>query len=491
MGCAGEAVGGGCAVTEEPLRRLFSSSYDSVTQRERLLHAARPDPFLLRYRARLRLDAILSGSIVVTDAQLLDGAFFLRQTPDQLMESVDLGAGPQTLTVRTRRSNLAEALVATVTDPDTGLVRPFEFSAIGDDRERQALWAHLQRLAESGTRAPRDLDELEHLLRRSDIAATRLDPVVAAWRRWDEAARSGRVGLECYQDRPLDLGKALGQASKDEVSPEGLRSALPQEAELVSWLQDALLGESPSRSAMYAEIRRRAHDAEARDHLMRWLDKVFGLAFCVQHDCIDFDQEAPAALRPVRAHGHHAGGGRKVDDETLDALVEAGMTAEVRSDFMPRLALLDDERLRDWADDQRDRLAAWRTDGRPRELRHALRELEESLALHVSARRLRTEAGLETPAKPLVGSRTYQTRQAVQLVKRWGGAAATAGAPALAALMVHGSIETVLGAWWFGTAATATIEGGRAIHRRARGNATVITTDIAMARRRQDAGHSE
>jgi hypothetical protein len=471
-------------VIEEPLRRLFSSSYDSVTQRERLRQSVRRDPFLLRYRARLRLDAILSGSIVVTDAQLLDGAFFLWQTPEQLMESVDLGAGPRTLIVRTRRSDLAEALVATVTDPDTGLVRPFEFSAIGDDRERQELSAYLERLAESGARGPRDLDELEQLLRRSDVAAEGLDAVVPAWRRWAAAAESGTVSLESYQDRPVDLPRALDKASTDEASPDGLRAALPLEAELVSWLEDALLGESPSRSTMYAEIRRRAHDDDARDHLMRWVDKIFGLAFCVQHDCIDFDQEAPAALRPVKTHGGHGGKARQVDDETLDALVEAGMTAEVRSDFMPRLALIDDSHLREWADDQRDRLAAWRTEGRPRELRHALQELEESLALHVSTRRLRTEAGLETSAKPLVGSRTHQTRQAIQLIKRWGGAAATAGAPALAALMVHGSVETVLGAWWLGTAATATMEGGRAIHHRARGNATIITTDIAMARRR-------
>lgn len=132
--------------------------------------------------------------------------------------------------------------------------------------------------------------------------------------------------------------------------------------------------------------------------------------------------------------------------ETLDALVDAGMTADVPSDFMPRLALIDGSHLREGADDQRNRLAAWRTDGRQRELRHALQELEESLARHVTPRELRDAVGLETAAKALVGDRTQQALQVMQLIKRWGGGAAASGIPALIALTTPAPIGTVVGA---------------------------------------------
>lgn len=108
--------------------------------------------------------------------------------------------------------------------------------------------------------------------------------------------------MKNYEGQPLNLPGALDLSSRDEESPDELCAALPDDAELVSSLEAALCGENPRRSAMHAEIRRRAHRDDARDHLMRWVDKVFGPAFRDQHDCIDFDHEVTPALRPVGAH---------------------------------------------------------------------------------------------------------------------------------------------------------------------------------------------
>lgn len=70
--------------------RMLVADFDSVRQAE-LWTATGREPALQRWRAALRAADLLSQEIVVTDAQLLDGIYFLLLGPDGIAETLGRG----------------------------------------------------------------------------------------------------------------------------------------------------------------------------------------------------------------------------------------------------------------------------------------------------------------------------------------------------------------------------------------------------------------
>ncbi|WP_148574453.1 hypothetical protein [Nocardioides caldifontis] len=454
-------------------RRLFSSAYDSVRQRERA-QAAGGNESILRALlvSTLRLDLILSGQVILTDAQLLDGALFAGADPSRLGEAVSFMGDGAPVVVRTRGSDLEQSLVGLLTDPRTGHIKPFEFSLLPKD-DRARVMGHLEQAAAMGKRAPTSLGEVLENIVAAGVAPEECERLRRHWRRWCAIADSSSdfVVFEPYSLGSLDMQDAVDRHESDDPLPED-----GDDTRLGAVLAElkAMLVEGGSRTAAYGKARAELEDGFDRLAAKRSIDRIFTIAFGVQHGCEDFAASWDLPLRPISAASRSPGSA--VPHTVLEELAEQGLCdITLPSDFMARLALVSDAKLRLWAAEQRDALARWRDESRDQgpALRRAMEGLEELLASDVTPQVVEYELLGRVP-EALNQSRWGRFSQ---LVKRHLGTAAEgAGVGAdLANLSGVGTLQSVV------SLSARPMQG---VARRTLGNPAIITTDVALPRRR-------
>ena len=185
-----------------------------------------------RFRAALRLSHLVSTSILVTDAQLLDGICFLAAGPSGIANMLGVSDdAPLPIVVLSRRADLGDALEAMSANPG------FE-------------WSSANALAVAG-----DGLKLQH----GDLVASR--------NAWVDAARTGRIVVEPFgADFPL---------------AELLRQS-PAPAELPADLT-AQLRATVNRSHARALIREAAITSAMRDSAERWWNNAYAATLARQH----------------------------------------------------------------------------------------------------------------------------------------------------------------------------------------------------------------
>jgi len=134
---------------------LYSDLYDSVAQRLVLEVLQQKEAKLIRlYSNRVFFELARRDKVILTDNQLLDGAFFLRWLP-LLERQIRAGAPIPRLVLKLRGQREGRP------DPDTALccffsdglkVRPYEFSAIADNKARKAVYRALMHLEVEGAK---------------------------------------------------------------------------------------------------------------------------------------------------------------------------------------------------------------------------------------------------------------------------------------------------------------------------------------------------
>lgn len=459
-------------------RRLFSVVYDSVRQRDFVAarvgqrgQAGLELSLQANLHGRLRLDAILSGQVVVTDAQVLDGPLFAAVTPAEVSAALGFLPGPAAqLVVRARGGDLHGSVLGLVTDADTGTIKPFLFSLIADDVEQAKVDHYLHGLRGRGQRAPTELGELEAHLRRAGLDEHWLTVMRSHWSTWTASAvgsdqDGAAIAVEPFRPGRPDLAHAVALADLDGDRPDQLVDGLsPIGAGLVIEVREAMIAGRPLRTDLYRSVDAAFGTGEsvaaALESLMikQYVDKIFGLAFREQHGCEDFDSIGLIPAQPIAA-----GVGQRADPRLLEQL-EREMLCDIGipSDFLARLAFAGSEDLEDWAEEYADDLVRWRgeedTGG---SLRRALGGLEELLATVVPPQRVARRLGMALPP----GRRRAGI---MQLVRRHGGDVAGIASPE------------------FGTLASVVrliVGGGTAAGRFLLGNPAIITTDVALPRR--------
>jgi hypothetical protein len=457
-------------------RRLLAAFYDSVVQRDYVEAAAGATDVdwvsTAILSSRLRLDLILSGTVVLTDAQLLDGALFARSTPLELEALLRITPwSTNSVVVRTRAPSLESSLLGLVTAKE-GRVKSFEFSIL-DEPHRSEVTDYLREQAANGSDAPTSLDSLMSLLGTAGVPRADVDRVSSHWARWIEHLDATQVhdpvvGVENFTLGDLDFDRAIQLHDRDEPMWEAeVEGASKSAGRAVEQVRQSIL-RARDRSLIYADIRAAVSDPYGQQLLFDYVDRVFGFAFALQHECED---HASTWRLPVQ---RVAGGrrGQPMNASDMEELARFGLCEYwMPSDFMARLALVDPGYLTVWALEMIDPLRRWRDEtGGGSVLRPALTELEDLLATAVTPSSVAYSL-LGTVPKPRL--RSAWDRLAYW-IKRYA-----AGTGTDAALQLVDAAGGQRLSQFVSLMATP----AREVARQVLGNPAVLSTDIAWPRR--------
>jgi hypothetical protein len=219
-----------------PSRRLFNNNYDSLEQKRRAkelrkafvayrrgVTAELPDVNDLLYAellGRVRMDLVLSGTLVLTDAQLLDGALFMRVAADEFLSDLEIpGLTGSPIEIMRRGDSLAESLVAMLNRK--GVAKPFEFSCLST-ADSQRVYAELRRLQDEGLPGPTDLDGIDALFTGCRVPKRVREHLRQSWDSWDSMASSGRLPARKWEGDYL-VDRAIEDANK--TAKEDIRLA--------------------------------------------------------------------------------------------------------------------------------------------------------------------------------------------------------------------------------------------------------------------------
>jgi hypothetical protein len=152
------------------LGRVLISELDSLVQ-ARLFRASRsrPEDAIETLTAYLRVGSLVADRVVITDAMLLDGAYFLTLGPTGVAAALGRGAGPLPLLVTSPHASLAEALRSRL-------------------RKRGFQWS---------------LDSTP--LGRAAGAKRWPTSTASAWQEWISASERGLIDVEMQVDEPLTM----------------------------------------------------------------------------------------------------------------------------------------------------------------------------------------------------------------------------------------------------------------------------------------------
>lgn len=365
--------------------RLLADIYGATFQR-----LVAPEGHLSdSYVSQLRFDTLFSRTIVVPDAHLLDGPFFLGVSPDALIGAIGRGDRERHLPVEIRcRSRLpagqriADSLRTLLLRADSEFLNTYAFNAIEDPGVRVELAAELGRVPAdllrtrlSGVEAVDVPAELAAFLVEvaGPGAALDLERMAAGWRAWIVAEQRRAVRTVPW-DRDFDLPGALRAQPFDGAV---LRTDAGREFLAAT---KNVLARSQHRSDLtmiFEEARRNfgwrtdadtdPTDLEALDlrDIDRWYTKARYLAAARQHDA-DISYVFDPASAPLN------------DAERRSVQIEAGSAATdvvLADELLPGLALMDDEQFGRFTQLHRPTMNALWRGGRPRDVHKLVSEL--------------------------------------------------------------------------------------------------------------------
>lgn len=209
--------------------RIFSDFYDSIFQRQYHRIKVHDDLISYRYLGKLRLDAILSQTIVLLDTQILDGCFFLdeRNSPEILL--AELWRGKTLgfpLEIRARNQSIGQSIVQFLKNPQTGLIKEFSFSGIHDPAQRDEVTRNFQKTAPDNIKEWRDIIRL---FRDFGVSKDNVEEYEAAWSKWIELHENGKIPVREWEiNRGFPINEYAGSQKDflhgiedEEVKKEG------------------------------------------------------------------------------------------------------------------------------------------------------------------------------------------------------------------------------------------------------------------------------
>jgi len=277
--------------------RLFSDFYDSIQQRRLSDLAGDPHYFSRNYRARLRFDWLVHKTVVVTDAQYFDGAFFSPQTQSLLDDILPTHPdGQPSLELRARSLNLEDTILGFVRDK-FGKPGGFVFSLIPDSQCRSNVQEAIARW--SGN-VPRSLGDLVAFLRGAGVPDDDVERIHDGWNYGIEAfltlSKKGLLKV-CGWEHQYDLDGAF-KYEPDWHAKSYLRTQEGRE------LLDEVSGKRHDRGnvfRIFEDYRRRylaaPTCAECQDAcaVESWFHRGYNRALSIQHSCL-FDTMDAAEL---------------------------------------------------------------------------------------------------------------------------------------------------------------------------------------------------
>lgn len=194
-----------------PSYRLLSAYYDSVRQRDYLELLNQQPRVRSVLIGRLRFDTLLSQTLVITDAMLLDGAYFLDLGPDEILPALQRKRGQAPIEIRARAERLDSSILGFVKDGDTR--KGFSFSTIQDREQREAAAAELKNPGGPSIRSWKDIPEV---LRASGVRAADVERLRQGWETWVSPETHKRLRIVKWEGK-MDLERCLGTESEIEA----------------------------------------------------------------------------------------------------------------------------------------------------------------------------------------------------------------------------------------------------------------------------------
>ncbi|MDP2895615.1 MAG: hypothetical protein Q8Q12_03530 [bacterium] len=262
--------------------------YDSIRQRQyrtlaqTLCDEKLPDTAKSLYTGRLRFDVLLSQTVVLTDAMLLDGTFFLDVEPRELADSLARREGEEMpVEIRARAENLEHALLMFVRYPELPNLRGFIFSGIEDDEQRIEAKKVLEETPASELRSWRDLGRV---FRRAGVTAANAEKLEAAWACWIGAQRCGVLKVATWHG-DFELDRAL---PRPETLSRGLRTA--EGASLAQRVWDSR-GDRSSIDAALSEAKFTAAGDLLKDvaAIESRFHRSYNTTIALQHECDNYE----------------------------------------------------------------------------------------------------------------------------------------------------------------------------------------------------------
>jgi len=179
-------------------KRFYTDFYDSVNQRKWLTQYLprnyHEEDLRKIFLGRLRLDILLNETLVLTDSQILDGIFFLQQSPLEFLSSLTRNREkPLPIEIRSRCPRLEDSFVSLVKRKDSSSLRQFSFSCVDEDVARINIQFVLGNTHASQIDTWRDIAKI---IRAECSQPYKIDHLIYGWSQWIEAQDSilsGRV----------------------------------------------------------------------------------------------------------------------------------------------------------------------------------------------------------------------------------------------------------------------------------------------------------
>lgn len=296
--------------------RLFSSRWNSVTQRDELCSS----DLKVRRRmiAELRLSRLLFDRVVLTGTQFFDGQLFMHEdwTPTRFAEelAIDEGGDKSPIEVRVLGGTVEREMLSWVKKPGKPWAEPFVFSVFKDHALRNAI-ARL--LANTSADTLTTFDDIVPVLERAEHELGFRGGVYAVIRRWDDWRQSGCLCVKPVTtsetpwssetaSREIELLQArlkADYASKGAI-PDRAKSFIESTLELVGQSSDPGKIRRSEIDSLYRTVTSSTNVGEeirfikyARDVVYREIDA----SRAIQHHCVFSPTPTTACLDDRRS----------------------------------------------------------------------------------------------------------------------------------------------------------------------------------------------
>lgn len=262
--------------------RFFTDFYDSVKQRmyPNVFHNL--ESTKSAYIGRLRLDTLMSRKLVLTDAQILDGAFFLRIGPGDLINYVtrETNSLPP-IEIKARRPKLDESLLSFFKKPGSETLRGFSFSSVESEKYRSNIQSVLEQTKADDIKSWRDIPKV---LKNSEIDLSYIEMLESQWAKWIEATSGFTKDFVVVWKGEYNLEKYLQ-----------LNSLLPiletqRGRSLAGWAYKNRHDRSKVDQRL-TQIKTNQDEALLSDifSIEAWFNQAYNLTISEQHGCKNFE----------------------------------------------------------------------------------------------------------------------------------------------------------------------------------------------------------
>ena len=365
--------------------RVFSDNYDSVRQADRYDSPGASSVHSIV--GRLRFDMLLARTLVLTDAQVLDGRILqeLALTEDWRRFAAtwpSRAADRPMIEIRARRSVLGDAFVAFVAGPKGGNLKPFEFSSLDAGRRLAVARAMSERPADN-VASPEDVfDEMG----KAGATTEEVERIRISLAHWANLVQNGTVAIveweqthsACWTRSFNMFGESWTKSLGTNWGKGGKGAAC---ADLI-----ARLKETRNRTAAYRMMRDVSARGPVGDDISRiriWYDRAYNRAIAMQHRSASewiCDASDPIVFADEQAVSREALDA--ADGPLMERIRNQGRVVDVPSSFTEALAAMPADDFLSFTQSNRERLNEWWTTGDTHDLAKIVEKLVNRLHQH-------------------------------------------------------------------------------------------------------------